>query len=767
MSGAKAIITSGLFGVFVALWLAAGGCGSNPSTVSAPSPGDTTGNPASAPETSPVPPTSVGDVVNNDYPGELTTDSPGVTSVRVTLSVRNDSAEEASVTVAFLRNGLQVDLAFATVRPGTITRIDSASLADRIDVTGVTASGAALPRRTFTRGPVAPDAWKPEYIIEATSAPHPSPPPPESSPIIRVLDPSSSIELAIGSTLTVRWIDDHTTSQSLITLWLRPAGATNRALWKQLSPSIAAALDGVNDQIDVVLEAESAGLYEVIAELTTDGETVSAAAPGRLRLIEHASNIAPKITILSPASPVAVLPSESLRVAWDDEDPDSDAAISIYLVGRLPSGESISFLIAPPRAEDPDGPEADSVTVRLSSILPGNYDLFAVITDGLLSGTSRGAQSVVVRDVGPNIAPSIMLYEPARPVQAPRDGSVYVAWHDSDPDSNALISLLLDPDPSGDPNGNEILLVSSIAEDPDGDGADALSIGFPPSIESGMYRVVATITDGRSQHHSFASGTLTIVDGDSLRPEMQVVWPLLDAYRLATEPIMFGAVFRNVDPDQIGSRYAMTATLSNGLVDLDLLGSAVKQRNGNAIVWSVNLSKVGIPNDTPKRRFNINLGLWENGQLLSQGAAPGQVLIYQDVILHGVQLVDVSCESRRNLSDGYLTWTWTGGGFESTPSGSGVVEFWLARDGIWPPPLPDHRQYRMILSTRSMPGIWVTQQISYADIDDMDTGNYVLVAVVDHPFVGQRVISQPDQPITTCTPATQGAGQEDESLPIP
>ena len=85
--------------------------------------------------------------------------------------------------------------------------------------------------------------------------------------------------------------------------------------------------------------------------------------------------------------------------------------------------------------------------------------------------------------------------------------SFAVVWTDDDPEDNALISLHLDPD--DDPrNGNEVLLIAGLQEDPDGadDSTELTVTDVPP----GTYRVVGIIFDGTISAVATAPGRITV-----------------------------------------------------------------------------------------------------------------------------------------------------------------------------------------------------------------------------------------------------------------
>lgn len=87
----------------------------------------------------------------------------------------------------------------------------------------------------------------------------------------------------------------------------------------------------------------------------------------------------PTIAIQEPESDVVVPSGGSVRIRWTDEDPDSNASITLL---------ANDTVIVRELAEDPDR-ESDVLDWRLLGIPPGTYRLWATISDG--NTTSQGA----------------------------------------------------------------------------------------------------------------------------------------------------------------------------------------------------------------------------------------------------------------------------------------------------------------------------------------------------------------------------------------
>ncbi len=72
---------------------------------------------------------------------------------------------------------------------------------------------------------------------------------------------------------------------------------------------------------------------------------------------------------------------------------------------------------------------------------------------------------------------------------------VTLSWEDEDPDSNAVITLLADPDDEYD-NGNEVIIEPALFEDDDDAGDFYLLDTLESGLEPATYRLIARINDG-------------------------------------------------------------------------------------------------------------------------------------------------------------------------------------------------------------------------------------------------------------------------------
>ena len=118
---------------------------------------------------------------------------------------------------------------------------------------------------------------------------------------------------------------------------------------------------------------------------------------------------------------------------------------------------------------------------------------------GATSGWTDGS-GFFVNDNGVDDPPEITLVEPSSTTLT-KEVYLTVTWEDSDPDSNATITIYYDIDSAGE---DGILIVDGLTEDHD--GVSDSYLWDMDSIEDGPYYVYATITDGTSSDTSYAQG---------------------------------------------------------------------------------------------------------------------------------------------------------------------------------------------------------------------------------------------------------------------
>lgn len=162
---------------------------------------------------------------------------------------------------------------------------------------------------------------------------------------------------------------------------------------------------------------------------------------------------------------------------------------------------------------------------------------------------------------GVNDPPEIVLKAPLGSIYT-RGEPVLVNWEDSDPDSNAEISLAYSSDQVG-----ATLIASGLAEDPD--GADDSFLWDPSGVPEGVYTIRATIADAASTVSMTAPGTVTV---DRTAPTAAAV-PAGGSYTIpqkvvlsSNEPATIFFTVDGSDPTSSSPQYAVPISVSNSLV---------------------------------------------------------------------------------------------------------------------------------------------------------------------------------------------------------
>ncbi len=176
-----------------------------------------------------------------------------------------------------------------------------------------------------------------------------------------------------------------------------------------------------------------------------------------------------------------------------------------------------------------------------------------------LAGDWTDAAPFFVRDNGVDDPPDITILEPAQDILT-NGQSLLIRWEDSDPDSNASISLYYDTDDAGQ-DGE--LITSDLSEDEDGD-ADSY-VWDITGIQDGTYYVYASITDGTTAATNYSPGRVTL---DRTPPVVEATPPAgtytaaQEVTLSANEPADIYYTTNGTDPTSGSSAYASPITVS-------------------------------------------------------------------------------------------------------------------------------------------------------------------------------------------------------------
>ncbi len=109
---------------------------------------------------------------------------------------------------------------------------------------------------------------------------------------------------------------------------------------------------------------------------------------------------APSITLLTPDADIADATQAPISISWSDDDPDSNASISLYY--DTDTADADGILIVAGIEEDADG-AADSYIWDASSLPTGSYYIYAVISDATSSSTVYLSSRVIIPVIEPPV----------------------------------------------------------------------------------------------------------------------------------------------------------------------------------------------------------------------------------------------------------------------------------------------------------------------------------------------------------------------------
>lgn len=744
-------------------------------------------------------------------------DDPGQTLPDATLGVararvRNESlSRQVDVTVRFIRDDVVVRLAFVRVAAATATTVLSPEAVDTVELSGVDSEGFALTGAALVFGRDFDETHPAEYVIfddrvevEVPDVVTPVDdvqvrPTPEVPSTIELLEPSADTGAFVGSTVTARWSDVAGSTGSVVRLFLRRQGSDALI---SVGPAVNASLDGLNDEMLIVLGGIQPGVYEVLAEIDDGGETMISVAPGRLTVVAPGvgQNAPPRLTIVASGFagvPLKLAPGESFEVTWEDGDSDDNATIIFTLEPSEPTQVGLGvFQISPPFAEDLDGPEFDRARLSVGGVLPGLYDLVGTITDGELGDVSRIRRAILVeaRLTLPNVVPTIALLQPAADIEVPAGGSFFAQWSDDDTDNDARISLFLDPAIGGVAfDGDEILLTNSISEDVDGVG-DQIQVGLVADFARGEYFLVAVIFDGTDEAVARAPGVVVVIDppngGGRIDPDpdpepedegsstqtITMLDPVYDVTRLTVSTFSLaiattGVVGTNGDPRAVA--------LSNEPYG----GDTTVAFTPSQWLWEspsnlrIAVPRDLVPNAAWPRSFEVRVSLADDQGAELELISPSPMWLPQEVELRQATALSYRCDpsgemTREDARFVGLAIEWFGGGLREDAPGADV-EFWLSSDGQIPLTGRDDATHRLIWQSEGSPnaartayiGIDVVSSGMPTDLEALgselpfgagstalDPGDYHLLSVVE--LAGGGRLTAPAYPTTVsvCSP---------------
>ncbi|PKK91006.1 MAG: hypothetical protein CVV64_04335 [Candidatus Wallbacteria bacterium HGW-Wallbacteria-1] len=308
-------------------------------------------------------------------------------------------------------------------------------------------------------------------------------------PALTILDPDGINDIAYDS-YTIKWIDDDPDNLAQINLFYtltKDAGDMGTPIIFALSE------ESTEDSYVWRTDSITPGNYYIRGEIL-DGvnPVVSVKSPGRLTIVDDPS--APFIILHEPDGSNDVT-KDTFRISWSDFDADSDATISLFMDSDAEGFNGVSII-----SGISENSEINYHDWNVSTIPSGPYWIYAVIDDGL--HIPRRIYSP--GPVNVNGGPSITITSPDGIDDWVSD-SLTITWQDSDPDSDASISLFYDTDNTGN---DGIPIASGISEDSTADS----HIWNTSLVPGGKYWIYATISDGLNPAVTAYSSGPVIVD---------------------------------------------------------------------------------------------------------------------------------------------------------------------------------------------------------------------------------------------------------------
>ena len=322
-----------------------------------------------------------------------------------------------------------------------------------------------------------------------------------SPPSINVTEPDGVNDNA-DNTYQIRWTDEDSDDSATIALYYdsNSSGQDGTLIVGSLSE------DDETDLYNWNTTSIADGQYYVYAVIDDQmNDPVVDYSNGPVT-ISH--NQSPNIQIVEPNG-IDDQADDSFQIRWTDEDPDNDAAISLYYDINN-SGQDGTLITGGLSEND----AIDAYTWNTTSLAEGSYYVYAIISDGVNSPVTDYSDGPVT--VYHNESPIIQVLEP-NGVDDTADHDFTITWTDNDPDNNATIDLYYDANNSGE---DGTLIIAGLSEDDETDAYEWDTL----SLANGTYYVYAVINDHqRDRAVDYSDGPVTVYHNQS--PIIQVLEP--------------------------------------------------------------------------------------------------------------------------------------------------------------------------------------------------------------------------------------------------
>ena len=328
-------------------------------------------------------------------------------------------------------------------------------------------------------------------------------------PSVRVIDPLWDISVTPGGRISISWDgSDPDGDPTKVSLFYD----TDTEYYNAGHTTIAQDLteDGIYiwDTTGV-----PSGSYHILAVISDNMCVSWGFSAGTVSINDtQISNICPTVSITTPVGMTIVTQGEPVNIAWDGDDPDDAATVSLYYDTDNNWSNGGYSQIAAGLHED------GSISWDTTGVPEGSYYIAASISDGQCEAyISYSEWQVGVFAPVSNVCPDIYFLNPVGSFSIMQGDTATLSWDGNDPDDAASVSLYYDTDAVWS-NGGATLIASGLSEDGTYNWSTA-------GIPAGDYYLVAVISDGMCDISYYAAPfTVVSTTGDGPSTDGGEVW---------------------------------------------------------------------------------------------------------------------------------------------------------------------------------------------------------------------------------------------------
>lgn len=231
-----------------------------------------------------------------------------------------------------------------------------------------------------------------------------------ASPTLKIVQPTSLVDLRADQRLTVRWDDTDPDDNASVSFMLERADTSGSVVGQfVISPPFPEDPDGNSaDSASLSLGDVLPGLYDLVGIIeggvTSGGTRLTGTArlERAVRVLPAAQNDGPQLTLNAPAVETKVKAGESLLVRWVDSDGNDNARVSILIDDRVAAVglNGNEKLLLASVDEDSDGAGDEALVLIPSDTAAGLYRVVGLITDGVTQVVTRAPGLLRVEEAG-------------------------------------------------------------------------------------------------------------------------------------------------------------------------------------------------------------------------------------------------------------------------------------------------------------------------------------------------------------------------------